>query len=1150
MIRRAIFAAFFLAIAAPAPAAEGVFRFDMGPAGSPVRENYVAITESAVYTPTAGYGWLSAPSESFNATGTVYRHFSTVYPRASRTEPADELLIDGVRGPSDMEFQVDVPNGKYWVLAYVGDLSASHYKLGLTCNGKLVTNRADAFTYRDRGSQGSDVGGVFRVRFETEAASGKLNIRFHRAEERRPSDNVYDDYGGLTGPSARGGMGVSQVKEVEPFKQNSVLGLEIYPFKALPLREQDGKLVPKVDLSEELSAVIAKYNAGDYEAAKEEANRLAKEFVARSSRIRRMPAAEFLSKGGLELAQILLYLAGRPEIDDELVLAQQANVILTAYLRRVPDDTAAVNLRTSGWLLETAIRLRQQDFESLGLKMRSIDGAWVAESLLRQIEPDDPLYYKSLIYIARLNCGVDPLGSSPASSYRGYRIWFSLKELFPDNKYVKIYLRGVDSIQDRNVYNRLGNVETKDEAQALFNEQLSQHPPRRYDWGYDGAPEWACALRDGLGWVTDIVEWWVLNHQRADGSINAYGWSDDVELLRGWSKAAAIGHSDRILLGVTKLAEGAWNTARMDREWGLEDGRADVEHITEMVGDTLPHMVYLDYGNPAYVERSMTTVRSIRDFFTQENGRGWRLFRSRNVGPDWIDPDPRWAVDSLYAHRLGQVGLGLIWYSENPEAVRTFGEWADSWAEAARLSEKGKPAGFLPFGIAFDTGRPGFPDSQKWYDAPYNRGPLYTDAFIRQNMVYNLLQSVYRVTRDERYLEPVNAAYDLAMDYVRNPVASPEVGSRAWVGKNLHSGVGLASVLAKTRLYTGTGEYDEKFRHFMADYIGDLKVFYDRLVHFGESPYLRYLATDDKDYVTFGADSIGHLIDRRGIEIVTTEVIMTDRAALGWGVETSIFGPFTGGIAGWGGMGMPNFAVTWENLGRHTAILVEKSTREELKLLAYNFGPKERVVGMRLWFLAPGASYLLTQGPDRDSDDEPDSVTIEETFTLERRGDISYLELPAGELQVVRVRRTGDTAPAPPASDVGISSDDITLAASAEGSETGHLTVTVHNIGNEAVENLRVTIYDGTPAEGKKIAEEVIPRLPAPTDLTPKTASVVVRWDPRGEKHLVSVVVDPDNELAEITETNNVAVRPVPYKIPEWKRPQSPDEWVGGKRAE
>jgi hypothetical protein len=60
-------------------AAEAPMRFDMGPATSPVMDECVAVTESSIYRPERGYGWLKADSESFDATDAVYRRYGSVY---------------------------------------------------------------------------------------------------------------------------------------------------------------------------------------------------------------------------------------------------------------------------------------------------------------------------------------------------------------------------------------------------------------------------------------------------------------------------------------------------------------------------------------------------------------------------------------------------------------------------------------------------------------------------------------------------------------------------------------------------------------------------------------------------------------------------------------------------------------------------------------------------------------------------------------------------------------------------------------------------------------------------------------------------------------------------------------------------------------
>jgi hypothetical protein len=162
----------------------------------------------------------------------------------------------------------------------------------------------------------------------------------------------------------------------------------------------------------------------------------------------------------------------------------------------------------------------------------------------------------------------------------------------------------------------------------------------------------------------------------------------------------------------------------------------------------------------------------------------------------------------------------------------------------------------------------------------------------------------------------------------------------------------------------------------------------------------------------------------------------------------------------------------------------------------------------------------------------PDSLSTQESFKLEHRGDIRHLELPVGEVQVVTVKQTGQPTEPPPRVDVAMAPGDI-------GYENGVLTLDVHNLGNEAVQGLRVLVYDGPPAAGEIIADEILSNLKAPTDLIPRTATLGFEWRPADRKHLISVVLDPDDELAEITERNNVATRLVPSMVPEWRRPKT-----------
>jgi subtilase family serine protease len=81
------------------------------------------------------------------------------------------------------------------------------------------------------------------------------------------------------------------------------------------------------------------------------------------------------------------------------------------------------------------------------------------------------------------------------------------------------------------------------------------------------------------------------------------------------------------------------------------------------------------------------------------------------------------------------------------------------------------------------------------------------------------------------------------------------------------------------------------------------------------------------------------------------------------------------------------------------------------------------------------------------------------------------------------------------------------------------VSVIVHNIGSRPSPVSKAALMRG----GQRIAEASIPAIAAPLDLSPRTAKVsfVV---PDAVKGKLRVVVDSDDEVAEITELNNTLI--------------------------
>jgi len=104
----------------------------------------------------------------------------------------------------------------------------------------------------------------------------------------------------------------------------------------------------------------------------------------------------------------------------------------------------------------------------------------------------------------------------------------------------------------------------------------------------------------------------------------------------------------------------------------------------------------------------------------------------------------------------------------------------------------------------------------------------------------------------------------------------------------------------------------------------------------------------------------------------------------------------------------------------------------------------------------------------------------------------------------------------PPKPDLGLSAED-DMAVTA-----GTIDVTVHNVGNADATDVRVQVWDGYPGKGTLLGEDLIPTLEAPNDLNARMDTVNFGWTPSGGTRAVFAHVDPDDELAEITEVNNI----------------------------
>ena len=495
-----------------------------------------------------------------------------------------------------------------------------------------------------------------------------------------------------------------------------------------------------------------------------------------------------------------------------------------------------------------------------------------------------------------------------------------------------------------------------------------------------------------------------------------------------------------------------------------------MEHSSELISDTHPILLAAEYGNPEYVERAMATARVMRDVWIGKTERGNLHFKSMRIGAHEVDERTPYNVDLPYNARAVKPIRWLAWYNRHPEAVRLISEWGKSWVEAIAREADGKPAGVIPAAITFPENKLSGP-GDTWYDT--GMGWLYSFPSA-SGMIYDHLLAVWWITGNEAFLQSHRDGLAI-LENLDDLPADAEVGSRAWALRRVLDPGRFSSY----RLLTGDARYDALFRE-------------------GGSSYLRWRLTGDVSYLISGCE---HSINSMRINrpFLTSEVYFTDRVFVR-GAE-HLLAMYTGDVTRAGDF--PSFAVTWKNTGADFAALVTESSDRVLRVLVYNFEAEEKIVGMRLWRLEDGVYSVVGKGMGQADIFRRDGVRV-------RRGTEVVVDLPSRVLMRISIDLTGEVQEvAEYLPDAGISARDVVV-------DGDSVRVTVHNIGTVDVENLTVALYDGETALGRR----VIQNLEAPLDLLPRTKQVAFSIG-SDMPDVVTVVLDPEEKLEEITRVNN-----------------------------
>jgi len=668
-----------------------------------------------------------------------------------------------------------------------------------------------------------------------------------------------------------------------------------------------------------------------------------------------------------------------------------------------------------------------------------------------------------------------------------------------------------------------GDERAKAQCRARMKRLLSLYPDNRIlreyvgdpvPWGEplnadtDRHPAWAAYLREAYARESVIVERIFECRQRSDGQCGG-GYGDDVEMLRKIVPIAAISTANRrIIEGVERLAEGVW---KYDTVEGYNPDVSDVEHSAEQSADSFPTMMLLRYGDARFYEFNLRSAKTIRERFMGLDAQGHPRFLSGTFGSRGVATHERAGGDTGYHARAMKHFLWLAWYG-NEEALDWYVRWLDGWREAAMADAPDKPSGVLPGTLWFPSGHWQHPWSGKpWYaeDPTHLYGPWGQGGMLQESFL-----NVYALTGDAEFLKPMQLLMDwaslgpLQRDRERDQL---QPGSREWFRLPMAHSAG-ANLTALYRHLTGERVYDEY------------------TMRFGTAPQL-YPIDHDLNRLMSGIEKAAKSL-RTNLWYWTTETLSTDRLHLPAVAE--VWSAYTGAINTTGDCELPTWAVTYETPDTDFAALVIDTTPRRLRVWLYSFREEATPIGLRVWQLIPGR-YVLNAGeqlkgefPFQHRYAWAPSCRVD----IRTRGQVVPITLPPQKVYVLDLRLE-EAMPVPQrASDLALHARDITV-------QGKQVIVDVHNIGNAAAKNCAVAVQRQEREAWTTLGVQRVPRISQPVNLSPYLERLIFDVPGLDLTAAYRIVIDPENEIDEICETNNAAqllpdrVGPVAFRLPE-----------------
>jgi hypothetical protein len=426
-------------------------------------------------------------------------------------------------------------------------------------------------------------------------------------------------------------------------------------------------------------------------------------------------------------------------------------------------------------------------------------------------------------------------------------------------------------------------------------------PPRN-------APAWAVAQRRLARRMEAITRWWVEQRQHPGGELGGE-WGDDVEILRSWGPQALGLGSEAAAQGLRRLADGVWNSGLL--EHGYNRRIADVEHSSEPTTDTQPLAAALDPDAETLLERLKLTAQCAYHWIAPQPDGRYR-FRGAWFNCCEFDPKPERALDVHYNVRAMGPALWYAYFSRDARLIGLLANWGESWREAMRRTDHGKPAGIIPSAVRSADGSY-LIGSDAW-DKPEAEWDYYQWSGRSQEAITSLFLALEDLTGEPRWLEAVAESF--------------AVFSRCDAFPRLCDQIRQApEAFYEWRRRSADARFDKAFPYTpAANDDAQLKA-------------MAQLAAQAEQRLAYNFD------------MFTSEVLYTDRVYYGF---PAAYQPFLFGGAAPRGERYPLFAVTWPVSRADFARGVLEATATSVRLRIYSFEPAGHPIAVRLWRLRPG----------------------------------------------------------------------------------------------------------------------------------------------------------------------------------------------------